>query len=121
VFNYDGDVYPSDESRMLAEMGDRRFRLGNLLTNTYEEVMLSDGLISLVKDSMTEGVPQCCDCGLQPYCGSDPVRHYRTQGDVIGYKPTSEFCIRNMAIIKHLIWLLETDAKASQVLKGWIS
>ena len=28
VYNYDGDVYASDESRMLAEMGDKRFRLG---------------------------------------------------------------------------------------------
>jgi uncharacterized protein len=121
VFNYDGNVYASDESRMLAEMGDSRFRLGNLLANTYEEVMLSDTLIRLVRETMTEGVPQCCDCGVQPYCGSDPVRHYRTQGDTIGYKPTSEFCTRNMAIIKRLIWLLETDAKASEALKGWIS
>ncbi len=121
AFNHDGSVYPSDESRMLAEMGDNRFRLGNLLTDTYEQIMLSEKLISLVKDTMTEGMPQCCDCGVQPYCGSDPVRHYRTQGDLVGYKPTSEFCARNMAIIKHLIWLLETDPKASEVLKTWIS
>ena len=30
VYNYDGDVYASDESRMLAEMNDRTFRLGNV-------------------------------------------------------------------------------------------
>src|SRR5262249_1178559 len=29
VYNYDGDVYATDESRMLAEMGDRTFSLGN--------------------------------------------------------------------------------------------
>ncbi len=28
VYNYDGDVYASDEGRMLAEMGDTTFRLG---------------------------------------------------------------------------------------------
>ena len=30
VYNYDGDVYASDEGRMLAEMSDHTFRLGNV-------------------------------------------------------------------------------------------
>ena len=30
VYNYDGDVYATDESRMLAEMGDHTFRLGSV-------------------------------------------------------------------------------------------
>jgi hypothetical protein len=30
VYNYDGDIYASDEGRMLAEMGDRTFRLGSV-------------------------------------------------------------------------------------------
>ena len=34
VYNYDGDVYASDEGRMLAEMGDTTFRLGNLHADT---------------------------------------------------------------------------------------
>jgi sulfatase maturation enzyme AslB (radical SAM superfamily) len=36
VYNYDGTVHPSDESRMLAEMGDKTFCLGNVL-----EVLIS--------------------------------------------------------------------------------
>lgn len=30
IYNFDGDVYPTDESRMLAMMGDRKFRMGNV-------------------------------------------------------------------------------------------
>jgi His-Xaa-Ser system radical SAM maturase HxsB len=120
VFNYDGGVYASDESRMLAEMGDQRFRLGSLLESSYEDIMLSDSLIGLVRDTMAEGVPGCADCGVQPFCGADPVRHYRTQGDPVGHKPTSEFCRRNMEIIKHLIRLIEDDEKAKAVLTNWI-
>ena len=83
LFNHDGNVYASDESRMLAEMGDPHFRLGNLLTDSYENMMLSDVLIDTLTETMTEGVPGCSDCGFQPYCGSDPVRHYRLQGDIV--------------------------------------
>lgn len=32
VYNYDGGVYASDEGRMLAEMGDETFHLGDVAT-----------------------------------------------------------------------------------------
>jgi len=56
VYNYNGAVYASDESRMLAEMGDETFRLGNLLTDSYEKTMLSDRLLGPLEDSMTTSV-----------------------------------------------------------------
>ena len=42
VYNYDGDVYASDESRMLAEMGDHRFRLGNVHRDDYRTIFGSE-------------------------------------------------------------------------------
>jgi His-Xaa-Ser system radical SAM maturase HxsB len=120
LFNHDGNVYASDESRMLGEMGDSHFRLGNLLHDSYEDMMLSDVLVETLRDTMTEGVPGCSDCGFQPYCGSDPVRHYRLQGDVVGFKPTSEFCQRHLALFRHLIGILESGSPAADILKGWI-
>jgi His-Xaa-Ser system radical SAM maturase HxsB len=120
VFNYDGDIYASDESRMLAETGDRRFRLGSLKTDSYERVMRADTLVETLAESMTEGVPMCQDCGFQPYCGSDPVYHYATQGDIVGFKPSSDFCRKQMAILRHLIALLEDDPAAAEVLRHWI-
>lgn len=120
IFNYDGDVYASDEARMLAETEDRRFRLGSLEADSFEDVMLSDGLVDVLDATMTEGVPMCVDCGFQPYCGSDPVYHHATQGDVVGFKPTSDFCRRNMGVMRHLIRLLEDDPEAASVLEGWI-
>ncbi|MFN0168657.1 MAG: His-Xaa-Ser system radical SAM maturase HxsB [Bryobacteraceae bacterium] len=120
AFHYDGNVYLSDEARMLAEMGDQRFRMGNLYENTYEEVMLDDGFLDLISRTMTEGVPGCVDCAFQPYCGSDPIRHYRTQGDVVGHKALSEFCRKHMALYRFLIQTLEDDAKAAAVLESWV-
>ena len=60
----------------------------------------------------------CVDCGFQPYCGSDPVYHHATQGDAVGFKPSSGFCRKNMGIMRHLIRLLEDDERAASVLEG---
>lgn len=120
VFNHDGRVYPSDESRMLAEMGDQRFCLGSLQTDSYEDIMLSDVLIDTLSETIAECVPACTDCGFQPYCGSDPVRHYRLQGDIVGFKPTSEFCQRHMGLFRHIIGLLEEGGGPAEVFMRWV-
>jgi His-Xaa-Ser system radical SAM maturase HxsB len=49
VYNYDGNIYASDESRMLAEMGKDEFKLGHVLTHTYEEIFTSPKLLDLSK------------------------------------------------------------------------
>jgi len=120
VFNYDGGIYASDEARMLAETGDRRFRLGDVGTDSFEDVMLSDSLVEVLSTTMTEGAPMCTDCGFQPYCGSDPVYHYATQRDIVGFKPSSGFCRKNMEVMRHLIQLLEDDPQAASVLRTWL-
>jgi His-Xaa-Ser system radical SAM maturase HxsB len=120
VFNYDGDIYASDESRMLAETGDKTFRLGNLHQDTFESVMTSETLLSTLESTMTEGMPMCSDCGFLPYCGSDPVYHHATQQDQVGHKPTSGFCRKNMEVIRHLLMLLEDDPSASAILRSWV-
>ena len=96
VYNYDGDVYASDEGRMLAEMGDKTFRLGNLHQDSYEEIMLSEALLAPLDESFTGSVPMCQDCAFEPYCGADPTYHHATEGDYVGRKPTSAFHRRNM-------------------------
>jgi uncharacterized protein len=121
AFNYDGGIYASDEARMLAEMQDFSFRLGHLSPDRFEDVMVSDQLLSILDATMTESVPMCSECGFQPYCGSDPVYHWATQGDVIGTKSTSGFCQKNMQIMRLLIRLLEDDPRAAEILRSWIS
>ena len=119
VFNYDGYIYPSDESRMLAEMGDISFRLGHLLENSYEEIILSDKLVDALEESFTQSVPMCVDCAYEPYCGSDPVYHHAIHGDVVGRKPESAFCSKNMRLFKHLIGLMESDREVKQLFLKW--
>lgn len=119
VYNYDGDVYASDEGRMLAEMGDTTFRLGNLHEDSYEEIMLSDALLGPLDESFTGSAPMCCDCAFEPYCGADPVYHHATTGDYLGRKPTSGFCRRNMSIFKLLLDRYEGDPATRALFRTW--
>jgi radical SAM protein with 4Fe4S-binding SPASM domain len=119
VYNYDGSVYASDEGRMLAEMGDQTFRLGDLYSDSYEEIMLSEALLAPLEESFAPSAPMCSDCAFEPYCGSDPVYHYATSGDFLGRKPESDFCRRNMAIFKHLLGRYESDPEARKTFLRW--
>lgn len=120
AYNYDGDVYASDEARMLAEMGDQTFRLGNVHENSYEQMFGGELLRSLVAGSCVEALPGCWECAFAPYCGADPVFHWATQGDPVGHRPTSAFCARNMGILKYLFGLLRAnDPFLTRLFTSW--
>lgn len=121
VYNYDGDVYASDESRMLYEMGDPAFRLGSVLQDTYEEVYFGAGMQSLAANGVAECLAGCSDCAFVPYCGADPVRHYATQHDAYGHRPSSSFCQKNKAIFEFLFDELQTmDDETEEILWTWL-
>ena len=123
VYNYDGDVYASDESRMLAEMGDTTFRLGNVVEDSYENIFFGETMQNIALASCNEAIAGCSDCAYHIYCGADPVRNYVSQRDFYGHRPTSDFCKKNMSIIKHafdLIAQAEHDHDLDRILWAWI-
>ena len=119
VYNYDGKIYASDEGRMLAESGDDYFCLGSV-NDSYSDIFASDKLLDLLENSFTKSSPLCSDCVYEEYCGADPVFHYATQKDIVGHKPTSEFCNRNIEIFKHLISLMKNSNKVEALFRSWI-
>lgn len=121
VYNYDGDVYATDESRMLAQMGDDAFRLGNVHSDTYESIFGGPRLRALVAASCVESLPGCAECALNTFCGADPVEHYATQGDAVGHRPTSRFCGRNTGVITHLLRLYYgSDPFVRRLFWSWV-
>lgn len=120
LFNYDGDVYASDEARMLKEMGDTSFRLGNLYQNSYEELFTSEALLNALDDSFTSSAPMCSQCAFESWCGADPVFHHAMFGDVLGRKPESEFCSRIMGVTKYLLEKIKWDPQAKKIFMRWV-
>ncbi|WP_375210465.1 His-Xaa-Ser system radical SAM maturase HxsB [Hyphomonas jannaschiana] len=119
VYNYDGDVYASDEARMLAEMNDKTFKLGNVHEDDYEDIFLGDSLLDPIEKSFAPSTPMCSWCAFEPWCGSDPVFHHATQGDCVGKKPYSAFCGRNMAIFKGLVERMNDDPETRRIFEDW--
>jgi uncharacterized protein len=119
VYNYDGDIYASDEGRMLAEMGDRTFRLGNVHDSSYADVMLSDGLLRPLMESITLSAPMCSTCAFEPYCGADPVFHHASAGDFTGHKALSSFCRRNMGVFTLLLRKMHDDSYFRDMMWRW--
>ena len=122
VYNYDGDVYASDESRMLAEMNDRTFRLGNVHKDTRRTLFAGDPALQLFHASCNQALAGCSDCAFQSYCAADPVYHHSTQGDMYGNRPTSGFCSRNMEVFKQLFAIIEeNDPETMRILWSWVT
>jgi His-Xaa-Ser system radical SAM maturase HxsB len=122
IYDYNGDVYPCDEARMLAKMGDRRFYMGNVNRDSYLDIFTSGVLRELVEVSCVETLPGCHSCVFQTFCGSDPVRNYALQGDLVGHRPTSDFCQKHREIISFLLELIqENDPGVMDVFWSWIT
>ncbi len=122
VYNYNGDVFASDEARMLAEMQDWTFRLGNVHRDNRRSLFTSDPAIRMFEVSCNQSLAGCSDCAFQPYCGADPVYHHATQGDMYGHRPTSGFCTRNMEVIKHLFsFIKDNDPLTMRIFWSWLT
>ena len=76
AYYYNGKVYSCDEARMLAEMGDDSFCLGNVEQDTYESIVSNPVCKTIAKASCLEGLADCDGCVYQPYCGTCPVISY---------------------------------------------
>lgn len=108
VFNYDGFVYATDESRMIAENGDFTFRLGHV-SDDYHKLFYGEKSHYFSQFWSNESLAGCSDCGFQTFCGADPVFNYATQGDLAGYRPTSDFCLKNMEIFRYIFDLMDKN------------
>lgn len=122
LYNYNGNVYPADEARMLAEMGDNKFCMGNVNTNTYSEIFASDVMQSIARISCNEALAGCSSCAYQPYCGADPINNYATQGYILGQRYSSYRCKKHLLITSYLMnFIKRNDPEIMNIFMSWIS
>ncbi|MEW8199262.1 MAG: His-Xaa-Ser system radical SAM maturase HxsB [Candidatus Thiodiazotropha endolucinida] len=106
VYNYDGYIYPSDESRMLAETGDTSLRLG-AIGDSLQSLLSGSVARQLVSTSFTQYVPGCRNCAFSTYCGPDPVEMKGEFGTVNAPVFWTNHCQRQMGLYEFLFKQLD--------------
>ncbi len=120
AYNYNGDLYTCDEGRMVGWLGDDLFKIGNVMRDSYRDVILSPASRACAAASSLDAQPQCSRCAYKPYCGVCPVYNYETQGSLWGEMPSNARCALSMALFDTLFGLLKKPALAA-ILKGWVA
>lgn len=116
----DGDIFTCDEGRMLHEMGDHTFRLGNVFTSSYSDIINNGVCRTVCASSILETIPNCCDCVYQPYCGTCPVVNYAKSQDIIEKSPRGYRCKIYSGMLDYLFEnFLNGDQKTIDVLRAW--
>lgn len=122
IYDYDGSVFPADEARMLARMGDKHFVLGNVKENSFQEIFYGQKLQDIIAMSCIENTPTCAYCAYQAYCGTDPIRNYLESGIEIRNMAHTPFCRKHKSIFEGIFSILRnaTDRELS-IIWSWIT
>lgn len=122
AYNYNGDVYASDESRMLGRMGVYDFLMTPMLDSpeaTYRAMAMSDVTKIAVQTSTLDGLPGYNDHVYKPYMGVDMIYAYTQDGN-----PYSSFMKddRNKMQLARIDYLFEKmqDPKIRQIFESWV-
>lgn len=122
VYDFDGSVFPADEARMLARMGNRYFCLGNVKTDTYQQIFAGKKLKETTSGACLETTFPCAFCVYQAYCGTDPVRNYLETESEVRNMVDSPFCIKHRGIFTGLFDIIKNaDDVTKDIIWSWIT
>lgn len=121
AYYYDGNIYTCDEGRMLSEMGNDSFLLGNVFKNSYRELMESDSTKAMCVSSCLECLPYCNSCVYQPYCGTCPVINLAQGGNIFPKNPKEYRCKIYGGILEILFDYIEKDKETLEIFNSWIN
>jgi His-Xaa-Ser system radical SAM maturase HxsB len=120
AYNYDGSICTCDEGRMLYEMGDKTFLIGNVHTSSYRELMGHETIRAVNIASNLDAQPDCVNCAYNPYCGTVPVHSHKSQGTLFGRMRESTLCAVHKGIQDYLFGkLIEGDPATLEILHRW--
>lgn len=121
AYYYDGNIYTCDEGRMLAEMGNDSFKLGNVESSSYIELMESNTTKAMCVSSCIECLPYCSNCVYMPYCGTCPVINLAQDENIFASYPKEFRCKIYGGILDILFDYIEKqDNDVIEIFRKWI-
>lgn len=119
AYNYNGEIFVSDEGRMVDHQGDPIFKVGDATKSDWTSVIDHPTTRACVTASTLDNQPMCQQCAYKPYCGVEPVFHYETQKSVFGQMPTSGWCVSHMGVFDVIFRKLR-DPRSRKILDKWL-
>jgi len=119
AYFYDGNIFTCDEGRMLYEMGNDAFKLGNVFDDTYDTIIKSPTCKTTCIASLLESQLNCSDCVYQAYCGTCPVLNLAQDNDLF-FKNISSFRCKVYKGILDKLFLILNDGKHLNILERWV-
>ena len=118
AYDFDGDVYASDEARAYGEAeGDGLFRMGSADLG-FKELISHKTVRALVVASDLGSQPMCSQCVYKPFCGVSPVYNVAAQGSLHGRNATNDRCAMYMGMFDHL-FERSRDQAVKPVFEKW--
>nr|MBA4768968.1 radical SAM protein [Sphingobium sp.] len=107
VIDHDGQVYPTDEARMLTRSGVIDLAIGDAKRgwDTTERAALDAA-------STNDGDPHCEACAYKPFCGRDLIDDVARYGRIDLPRPKTEFCRRHLHLFDLAFELIHSEDQA---------
>jgi len=118
AYNYDGKVFTCDEGRMLYEMGDASFCIGDAEKDDYSQIVSHPAVACMATASCLEAQSLCPDCVYKPYCGVCPVLNYAAGNDLYAH-PGNMRCEIYRGILDIIFKRIRTE-RGRQVFTRWL-
>jgi uncharacterized protein len=103
AYDTNGDIYTCDEGRDFPE-----FRLGNVLTSSYDDVVFGPTLRRLKSLSIPNDT-ECLTCAYRPVCSTCPVYDRAAGGELTARHAGTAKCKQTKYIFDTLIGWLDED------------
>jgi uncharacterized protein len=110
IVNYDGNIYPCDEARMIAEMGNASWRISNV----YEKNVMTK--LEEYKEEISafslDLLSSCKECAFKIFCGANPIK--------LDQRGENNYCGIQKEIFTTLFTLLkESNPRVRNLLYKW--
>lgn len=121
VYDWDGNIYPCDEARMIAVTGNQIFKLGNVATHSYYDCLSSSIIESMCIASCMQSNDPCSTCVFLPLCGLCPVYNYSTYNSLTVDNARKDYLcnIKKEIFNAYFSVLFSNDRKKIHCLREW--
>ncbi|MCK5022696.1 MAG: SPASM domain-containing protein, partial [Candidatus Aenigmarchaeota archaeon] len=113
LYNHKGDIYTCDEAKV-----DDIFKLGNVKTSSYKEVLSSPTVTSII--DISSKFPTMCDASPWfPYSSICPVNVYKSHGNIIPDTVNDLRIKIQYEMIKKIFEKIIFNKEEGKILKKW--